>query len=259
MASRRRKIGLHTTFEEIQRRINEDVYRERGDERLGSSLFANTSGEPPVSSIGEPEPEAGGPAEPEEPSETEAEEPLPRPEMKYPILQSTAPYPYGAKRPDLIPAFYGRGPGQSTRVYAMQWIPTRVKDTYVFGDIFVAFARPSKVAGSSLVLFREKTLATWTVFSSATSLGRAVERLGSPSSHGPSDYENYKELHPDFSGEWIFDDDKLKLWMSVRPNNSHSGPRKPRTVEGKLGALGGELEARGFDYKYFTSGDDDDE
>lgn len=174
---------------------------------------------------------------PEEPPEEESgpERPrLPPPEYISNILQ--AEWPSGTDtdesrfrvlRPDKDSKFYGQGSSRSTRVHAIQWIPTDI-DEYgrVTGDIFVAFARPSKSVGSSLFLYASHDVETWDSFKSSGSLGVSVKSLlGTAISKKEMDekeIENYKRLHPIHSS-WIFDSKEMIKWTAIRPGNSIEG------------------------------------
>lgn len=143
-------------------------------------------------------------------------------------------------RPDLDPSAYGQGSAKSTRVWAMQWIPTMVMspepptedngsreqylegygfelmdDSGVYGDILVAFARPSRSQKSSLYIFKSNTRLAWDSFSSSSSLGRAVRLLngGTPFDDGHANF--YRDLHPDFpDSDWIFSSSYMGMWST---------------------------------------------
>jgi hypothetical protein len=139
----------------------------------------------------------------------------------------------------------------------MQWIPTSSEDGITKGDIFVAFARPSGTAGSSLVLFKDKNYPDWTNFKNSVSLGVAVRAFGKPVPHGPSDYDFYRTLHPEESVKWIFDKEEMPRWSQDRKDNAINpgGGRKPRSAAGVLEAAGKELIEEGYDPKDFRSSD----
>lgn len=205
------------------------------------------------------------PSEPPGDSEgTEPIEELPPPEYIYEIKQSSKPYPYKAARPDLIDVFYGDGPDRSTRVRAMQWVPTEKNGDVVVGDIFVAFARPSE-GKSALVLYTGLTEALWENFKKAKSLGVYVNEVlkdYGPVKHGPEQYKRYKDLHPSYEEEeYIFDPSNLAKWYVIRsPNSAGTDVRKPRSIEGKAKVAAERMEKRGKGYSYFRTGlSDDDE
>jgi len=163
---------------------------------------------------------------------------LPPPEYISPITQSVKRPGFGSVRPDLYPEFYGGGPQSSTRVHAIQWIPVFKGKTdspsEIYGDILVAFARPSSSERSrstgSLYVYHHKTQAIWDAFKGSTSLGRAVRsELGSGSPYD-SDYNDYyRKFHPDYSGLYIFDE--VAKWRAIRPNNEISGPTRTKISE----------------------------
>jgi hypothetical protein len=106
----------------------------------------------------------------------------------------------------------------------MQWIPTnRGESGVVFGDIFVAFARPSK-GKSSLVVYTDKSEETWMGFKSSRSLGQFINTMMGP----PLDqddmtselYDFYRGKHVGYS-RWIFEE--MDRWRSIRPNNELVG------------------------------------
>lgn len=205
---------------------------------------------------------------PEEPPEEESgpERPrLPPPEFIDGIRQSSKPYPYKAARPDStyyiesgkkVYPFYEDGPTRSTRVRAMQWVPTSVMGTEVVGDIFVAFARPNS-GKSTLFCYKNCEEDVWKNFKTAKSLGRYVNTVlnsHGPKPHGPDDYAIYKELHPDFTGSYIFDAGKLVEWFSIRnPNSAGTDERRPRSVEGRARKLEKRAEAAGKTIRDFRS------
>lgn len=157
---------------------------------------------------------------------------LPKPEYIYPIKQSTKAS-FSTKRPDKYVEFYKAAASQqSTRVYAMQWIPTYRKDGRIVGDIFVAFARPSN-GKNSLFVYKEKDESEWAtlkVGGEDSSFGRAVKSLGSPDSYDDSLFSFYEEIHPDHE-TWIYD--SMDWWAVIRPGNESVGSKRKRTVLGR--------------------------
>lgn len=187
------------------------------------------------------------------PTETEfgaAEKPpmvLPPPEYIDYIPQSSRPGYVKTKRPDRFEryGFYFGGPNSSTRVHAAQWIPTfigggndggesllqpemygyRSEGAGTYGDILVAFARPSKNQAHSLYVFENNSEQTWNSFKSAYSLGRAVGILTGGRSYREVDGERYKDLHKNTTDggapydNWIFGEDQMPRWMTIRPDN----------------------------------------
>lgn len=162
------------------------------------------------------------------------------------ILQ--AEYPSGYKgtrfrvvRPDNNKMFYGQGNTRSTRVQAMQWIPTEVSevDGSVTGDIFVAFARPQE-GKSGLFVYTEKSLDTWKSLRDSNSIGRSINALGDPlpqEDMGEEMYSKYRDLHRGVS-LWIFD----KSWRSIRNPNEVGEVDKKRTKKEREAAVSEALE-----------------
>lgn len=162
---------------------------------------------------------------------------LPRPEYIKAIGQAERPpemSPDEARfevlRPDKDKRFYGQGAkGKSTRVQAMQWIPTSINEVgEITGDIFVAFARPSK-GKSGLFLYKEKDYETWVDLRSSGSIGRSITALGSPVSQedvSEDTYSDYRALHP-YHSSWIFEDGGG--WLTIRAGNSLSGDKPLRS------------------------------
>jgi hypothetical protein len=118
------------------------------------------------------------------------------------------------KRPDLYSEFYGDAPAGSTRVAGMQWIPTHVSDGgETFGDLVVAFARPSKTSGNQFYVYTQLTNDQWLEVQSSDSYGRAINRLTSSHAYhalSDSDSSRYKTLHEKSNGgepweNWIFE------------------------------------------------------
>lgn len=167
---------------------------------------------------------------------------LPKPEYIYPIKQSTKAS-FSTKRPDKYFEFYGAAASQqSTRVYAMQWIPTHRENANIIGDIFVAFARPSQ-GKSSLFVYKKKEISEWDSLKMGGpegSFGKAVRSLGSHGSYDSDLFSFYEEIHPDHE-TWIYD--SLEWWDVIRPMNESVGtPRKrgalARTVADIVKELG---------------------
>lgn len=144
------------------------------------------------------------------------------------------------KRPDKYEKFWGQGASKSTRVQAMQWIPTKINEETgeTTGDIFVAFARPSR-GKSGLFYYKNKSYDTWKALSTSPSIGRSVNViLGTPASQDSMSeelYSFYRNLHPSTT-TWIFD----KAWMSIRVPNTVGDVDILRTKSG----VGKALEAR---------------
>jgi hypothetical protein len=118
------------------------------------------------------------------------------------------------KRPDLYPGFYGGARRmESTRVAAMQWIPTYVDsedleesgESRVIGDLLVAFARPSG-GGVPLYVYNGISREMWRrIKNESVSFGREVNKLDVYHRYGGSDGDRYRELHPSYD-YWIFND-----------------------------------------------------
>lgn len=184
-------------------------------------------------------------APPEEPpteEDTVDRSNLPKPEYIYPIKQSTKAS-FSTKRPDKYFEFYGAAASQqSTRVYAMQWIPTHRVGGDIVGDIFVAFARPSN-GKSSLFVYKEKKISIWENLKAGGpegSFGKTVRTLGSHGSYDSDLFSIYEKIHPDHE-TWIYD--SLEWWDVIRPMNESVGtPRKrgalARTVADIVKELG---------------------
>lgn len=147
------------------------------------------------------------------------------------------------KRPDLdVTAYEQGGALRSTRVWGIQWIPTVVLneepfleedvsartslygydlDTLTtentFGDILVAFARPSNLQPNSLYVFSHNAKSTWESFSSSSSFGRGVRLLNGGRPFKESDGHRYESLHPTVSdGDWIFGPSYMGMWSTTR-------------------------------------------
>lgn len=242
----RRKPGLG---EYGKQRIREDL---RGAPFTVPPLYDEATS----TDVGEPPSSDGPPKEPPKEDDDEDKPKLPDPVFIDNILQSAKPYPYKAARPDLIEHFHNDGPNRSTRVRAIQWVPTSMDGTEVRGDIFVAFARPNS-GKSTLTLYTDFSESEWTNFTTSTSLGKYVDNVlnsHGPVPHGLGDYANYKDLHPDFKGSYIFDPENLKKWFTIRtPNSAGTNTRKPRSIEGKAASFGKKLETEGFSSKDFRS------
>ena len=118
------------------------------------------------------------------------------------------------KRPDLYPGFYGGARRmESTRVAAMQWIPTYVDfedvdesgESQVIGDLLVAFARPSG-GGVPLYVYNGVSKGMWRrIKNESVSFGREVNKLDVYHRYEGSDGDRYRELHPSYD-YWIFND-----------------------------------------------------
>lgn len=209
------------------------------------------------------------PDEPPTEDSSEEEEILPPPEHRKDIPQSTKPYRYKSARPDStyymsggdkVYPFHKDGPKASTRVRAMQWIPKFIDNEEIIGDLFVAFARPSKDVGSSLVLYEKVTRSAWDSFRGNISMGAAVKQFEPTVPHGEDKYQEYRKLHPDYTGWWIFDN--LAEWTTIRPNNSRDGEtskRRPKSTAGRAREFGRSLEEKGFSAKDFKSKRPDDD
>lgn len=176
----------------------------------------------------------GPPGEPPETDKDEGRERLPFPEYIRPIVQSVKRSGFGSVRPDLHPEFYVGGPRSSTRVHAIQWIPLMQTAEEVFGDILVAFARPSlkqtaKDAGS-LYVYRSKTEGLWNTFKVSSSLGSAVNSLLGVGVAYDVGYDSYyRKFHPEYDGVYIFDE--VSKWRVIRPDNTIAGATKSKLSE----------------------------
>lgn len=192
----------------------------------------------------------------EEPKIEKEPEPIPPPSEIYTVDQAVGgggafPYRRATARPDLYEGFYGEGPSRSTRVQAYQWIPTTMvdpgpdidldsdgyqkamlygydatKNDSLYGDLLVAFARPSKTQETlpqgSLYVYRDNPESVWNMFKKSNSLGRAIKLLSGGNPYVDSDGERYKDIHKDTIDPetdepwamWIFDD-----YWGLRANN----------------------------------------
>ena len=186
------------------------------------------------------------------PEEAPPEVALPMPEYLSQIDQAdSVGIAVSTSRPDRYEkyGYYNQGPTKSTRVHAMQWIPTAITNQLtnsdidealsgqsarfkgfelssagVFGDILIAFARPSNVQAHSLYVYEHNSEAVWNALKSSRSLGKFVNRLNGGRAYRDSDGERYKDLHKNTMDDgypydyWIFND--MDRWSTIRPNNS---------------------------------------
>lgn len=195
---------------------------EPGLERIKESL-AEFRDEPPDS----------GP--PEEPPVEEGfdREDLPKPEYVYPINQSTKAS-FKTSRPDKYYEFWRAAASQqSTRVYAMQWIPTHREYGVTIGDIFVAFARPSK-GKKSLFVYKKKKQEEWDflkIGGEEGSFGKTINTMGKPDDYDDALFSEYEEIHVGHT-EWIFK--SMGKWGTIRPNNESTGSDKADRERGAL-------------------------
>lgn len=145
--------------------------------------------------------------------------------------------------------YYGQGPKKSTRVHAMQWIPTMVTKRLMiaeqedelsgqaalykgfqleapalFGDILIAFARPSNVQAHSLYVYEHQAESVWRALEATTSLGTWVNRLSNGRPYTTTDGDRYKKIHKNTMDDgypydyWIFNE--MDRWSTIRPDNS---------------------------------------
>ena len=181
------------------------------------------------------------PAEPETPDEPESKTPdLPDPSEVIRLSQAD-----GRGRPTKRPDdayryrndYYFEGPTKSTRVQGIQWIPTTsISETIlddrkamlagygpgVFGDILVAFARPSNSQSHAIYVFASNSEGEWNSFRGSDSFGRAVKTLSGGRLLQGSDELRYKDLHKatDTKGaweDWLFD---YAEFRTIRAGNS---------------------------------------
>jgi hypothetical protein len=144
--------------------------------------------------------------------------------------------------------YYLGGSRTSTRVQGIQWIPTTyisdsipainnplenskammygfdagAFETGVFGDILVAFARPSKAQNHAIYVFSGNSKSQWDSFSNSPSLGRSVKILSGGRLLQDGDESRYKELHKatdtkDAWEDWLFDYPEFR---TIRAGNS---------------------------------------
>lgn len=138
------------------------------------------------------------------------------------VLQATPGKP--SARPDLYSDNYGQGSMRSTRVYAMQWIPTAADGGHVIGDVVVAFARTSRGGPNKFYVYPDVHILTWEKYRDNTgiSLGSFVGGLSDYYILTPSQEIKYRELHSTSKDglpwdNWIFEKAGL---LSGRPFNS---------------------------------------
>jgi hypothetical protein len=180
--------------------------------------------------------------------------PLPPPSEIFTLRQSSKPKVKSTPRPDLYSSFYGAGPKESTRVQAMQWIPTRVSEdtseverdknvSGLYGSIIIVFARPSKLQEplrtGAMYVYKDNTENMWNTMSKATSVGGTIKLLRNGELFSDSDGDYYKDLHsgtidPETGSAWalwIFDD----AW-GLRDNNGSVEYRGMEEREKKIKA-----------------------
>jgi len=123
----------------------------------------------------------------------------------------------------------------STRVQGMQWVPTSyvtsstpeinnpLEDskamlygygpnefsTGVYGDILIAFARPSKAQSHAIYVFSGNNVGSWENLIGSSSLGRGIKLLAGGRLLQGSDEARYKKIHgetetKDAWEDWIF-------------------------------------------------------
>lgn len=169
------------------------------------------------------------------------EEPiLPYPEYKRNITQSRRSSRF-VRRPDLYPEFYdAAGYEQSTRVWAMQWIPVDANEELVIGDLLVVFARTTGINGGKIFVYTDVTKGEWTdIIEFSSSYGKAINRLGNYHILGDHDKLRYQTLHAKTDDglpweDWIWD--KEAVWAGGRPDNesgSYSYERAEIRAESK--------------------------
>jgi len=146
--------------------------------------------------------------------------------------------------------YYLGGSLTSTRIQGIQWIPTTIVsdsipaidnpledrkammygyapgafETGVFGDILVAFARPSKSQRHAIYVFAGNSKSQWDSFSSSSSLGRSVRILSGGRLLQDGDESKYIDLHKatdtkDAWEDWLFNYDEFR---SIRAGNSRA-------------------------------------
>lgn len=148
---------------------------------------------------------------------------LPYPEYKRDIKQSRRSS-RAVRRPDLYPEFYdSAGYEQSTRIWAMQWIPVMANEDLVLGDLLVVFARTTGINGGKIFVYPDIIKGKWidiTEFSS--SYGRAIGSLSPYHVFSEHDKMRYQTLHAKTDDgmpweDWIWD--KEAVWAGGRPDN----------------------------------------
>ena len=144
--------------------------------------------------------------------------------------------------------YYIAGPTMSTRVQGMQWIPTNYMvdstpinentvddskamlygylpssfDNGVFGDILIAFARPSKSQSHAIYVFSGNNKSEWDNLLTSPSLGKSIKLLAGGRLLQGSDEARYKLLHKstetkDAWEDWLFDYPEFR---TIRAGNS---------------------------------------
>jgi hypothetical protein len=133
--------------------------------------------------------------------------------------------------------YYIAGSTMSTRVQGIQWIPTTYINESIlddrkgmlygygpglFGDILVAFARPSKSQSHAIYVFASSTESEWELLRNADSLGRTIETLSRGRMLQDGDEARYKDLHKgtetkDAWEDWLFDYPEFR---TIRAGNS---------------------------------------
>ena len=139
----------------------------------------------------------------------------------------------------------------STRVQGMQWIPTNYMvdstpinentvddskamlygylpssfDNGVFGDILIAFARPSKSQSHAIYVFSGNNKSEWDNLLTSSSLGRGIKLLAGGRLLQGSDEARYKEIHretetKDAWEDWIFN---YPEFYTIRSPNDGEG------------------------------------
>lgn len=156
---------------------------------------------------------------------TKEEEALPPPSEVIIVDQAygITPVKYGPRagltylRPDLDPSAYNQGSSKSTRVWGIQWIPT-LGGKNVYGDILVAFARPSKNQEHTLYVYKNNSMNAWESFRKASSLGSRIGLLTAGRPYQDGDGNIYIEKHPTFPDKsWIFSESYMAMWSTARP------------------------------------------
>lgn len=147
--------------------------------------------------------------------------PLPPVETIYPIKQSTGSK-RGVKRPDKNKEFYNRAVvRQSTRVWGLQWVPTRLSDSEedtgnVYGDILAAFARPSNTQLTSVYIYPDQEQETWETLKHGSSFGKGINTLNGGRAYTKADGSEHSKLHPGESELFV---NKLDELNAGRPGN----------------------------------------
>lgn len=150
---------------------------------------------------------------------------LPEPDYSLGYIEQSRKSPRAVKRPDLYPEYYGAARAtQSTRVFAMQWIPTFANEDIVMGDLIVAFARVTGLNGGKLYVYINVSFEKWAyIRDECESFGKEINKLGHYHVFSADDQIKYESFHSKTDGGkpwtyWIWNDSGT--FAAGRPNNT---------------------------------------